>query len=111
MLPVIPKSFWQVELVSDNDFDITSSAAWRSKKYLKLSDDEILELAVKKLNDKERVYFSREIDYRNLHEEVKKAKLAATKKRMFSSKPKWKIIVPIVIGIIFFLRKMWRTMG
>ncbi len=93
--------------MSEEEVDISSGAAWRSKKYMLLSDEEILELAAKKLGDKDLLYLGRELDFRNLNESAKKAKRAAVKKEMWS-KPWWKY-APLLIGLIFFIRRMFNS--
>jgi len=78
---------------------------WRSKKYARLSDDEILELAVKKLNDKERLYLSRELDLRNLNDAAAKAKKDKIKRDM-RSKPWWKYL-PILFALGFLVKRLF----
>ena len=79
-------------------------AEWRSKKYLKLSDEEIIELSLKQLNDKDRLYLKKELDYRNLGEKAEKAKLDATKKVM-RAKQWWKYL-PLLFALFFLIKRM-----
>ena len=84
--------------------DIIASQ-WRSKKYQKLSDEEILELSLKKLPDKDRYYLIQELEYRCLSDKVKSTKVAHTKKEM-RSKPWWKL-VPLLFALAFVLKRMY----
>ena len=90
--------------MSDITPEPVKDAEWRSKKYLKLSDEEIIELSLKKLNDKDRLYLQKEIDYRNLGERAQKAKLDETKKVM-RSKAWWKYI-PMLFALFFLIKRM-----
>lgn len=84
-------------------------ANWRSKKYIALSDEEILALATGKLSQRDRVFLLKEIDVRGLEDRLRDAKKEKTRKSMFS-KPLWKIIVPIIIGLFFLSRRMFSSM-
>ena len=62
----------------------SGTSPWRSRKYAALSDDEILELSVKKgLNRRDKLFLMEEIDQRGLHTAVEDTKYQAAKKRMF----------------------------
>ncbi|MFA5631964.1 MAG: hypothetical protein WC997_10655 [Porticoccaceae bacterium] len=90
--------------MSDTPQEPVKDAEWRSKKYLKLSDEEIIELSLKQLNDKDRLYLKKELDYRNLGERAERAKLDAVKKVM-RSKQWWKYI-PLLFALFFLIKRM-----
>jgi hypothetical protein len=79
-------------------------AQWRSKKYIKLTDDEVLELSLKKLADKDLYFLIQELEYRNLSKTAAQAKTRATKKEM-RSKSWWKYI-PILFALSFLVKRM-----
>lgn len=80
---------------------------WRSKKYVRLSDEEILELYLKKLPDKDRYYLMQEIDYRGLNQEALDHKTSKTKAEM-KSKSWWKYL-PLLFALVFVLKRMFGT--
>lgn len=82
-------------------------AQWRSKKYIKLTDDEVLELSLKKLPDKDRYFLIQELEYRNLSKTAAEAKSRATKKEM-RSKSWWKYI-PILFALSFLVKRIFES--
>ena len=80
---------------------------WRSRKYIKLSDEEILELSLKKMPDKDRYYLVQELEYRGLREAATKAKTQATKKEM-KAKSWWKYI-PLLFALTFLIKRMFES--
>lgn len=78
---------------------------WRSRKYIKLSDEEIIELSLKKMPDKDRYYVVQELEYRGLREAAAKAKKNATKKEM-RSKAWWKHI-PLLFALTFLIKALF----
>lgn len=80
---------------------------WRSKKYIKLTNDEILELSLRKMPDKDRYYVVQELEYRGLREASAKAKNNATKKEM-KAKSWWKYI-PILFALTFLVKRMFES--
>ena len=82
---------------------------WRSKKYIKLSDEEILELSLKKMPDKDRYYLVQELEYRNLREAADRSRTSATKKEM-KAKSWWKYI-PILFALTFLIKRMFESFG
>lgn len=93
--------------MTDQTEQTTPDMPWRSKKYIKLSDDEILELSLKKLPDKDRYYVVQELEYRGLREAAAKAKSNAVKKEM-RSKAWWKYI-PILFALTFLIKRMFES--
>lgn len=91
-------------MTEDTREDNTDDTPWRSKKYMKMSDEEIVELSFKPLPDKDRYFVIQELEYRNLAEEAKKVKLAGTKKEM-RSKPWWKYI-PLLFALFFLIKQL-----
>lgn len=75
----------------------------RSKKYEKFCDEDIIEIAQQKLNDKDRYYLLQEIQFRNLEERVKTAKGKAIRKQMSR---KWYLRIIFMAFTISFLIKM-----
>ena len=82
-----------------------SGTPWRSRKYMRLSDEEILDLSLKKLADKDRYYLLQELEYRNLRETAKSHKLHKTKKEM-RSKSWWKYL-PLLFALAFVLKRLF----
>src|SRR5690606_16711696 len=80
---------------------------WRSRKYIKLSDEEIIELSLKKMPDKDRYYVVQELEYRGLREAAAQAKNNATKKEM-RSKAWWKYI-PILFALAFLIKRLFES--
>jgi hypothetical protein len=93
--------------MTDHEPDFSDSSQWRSRKYIKLSDEEILELYLKQLPEKDKYYLLKELDYRNLSESAKEKKLAATKKVM-KSKQWWKYL-PLLFALMFLVKRMFGT--
>jgi len=90
--------------MSDNTLEPVKDAEWRSKKYIKLSDDEVIELSLKKLAEKDRLYLQQEISSRNLGVKATQAKIAATKKEM-RSKAWWKYL-PLLFALGFLIKRL-----
>jgi len=90
--------------MTDHEPDFSDSSQWRSRKYIKLSDEEILELYLKQLPEKDKYYLLKELDYRNLGEVAKAKKVTATKKVMRSKK--WWAYLPLLFALLFLVKRM-----
>jgi hypothetical protein len=91
------------EQPSNNSSD-DESLNWRSKKYSKLIDDDIIELSKKPLAEKDRYYVLKELDWRGLTEAAKQSKLDDTKQQM-RNKQWWKYI-PLLFALIFLIKNL-----
>lgn len=83
--------------------DTPQESQWRSKKYIRLSDEEILELSKKALPEKDNYYLLKELDYRNLVDKAREVKLAEVKEVM-RSKQWWKYI-PLIFALMFLVKQ------
>lgn len=92
------------DFMIDDTEQSTPDSPWRSKKYIKLTDAEILELSLRKLPDKDRYYVVQELEYRDLREAAAKANSNATKKEM-RSKAWWKYI-PLLFALTFLIKSI-----
>jgi hypothetical protein len=97
---LLPDSFKTVEDDADN-----VSASHRSRKYIALSDEEIIQYALKKgLDQQDQAYLSREVDYRGLGDELKKKKNEQT--RALYQKPIWQILGLTLLAAYALSRQM-----
>lgn len=88
-----------------NDYNTTTDLEpWRSKKFAQLTDSELIELSLTKLNPKDMSYLRLEIDTRGLTKQAHDASLAKIKKKMFSKS--WWRWIPLVVGILFLTRRI-----
>ena len=94
-------------LMNKDDEHIFQQEEWRSKKYLKLTDEEVLELSLKQLPDKDRYYLLQELEYRKLNEQALLKKRQTTKKEM-RSKAWWKYL-PILFALVFLIKRMFTS--
>lgn len=95
------------DFMIDDTEQSAPDSPWRSKKYIKLTDAEILELSLSKMPDKDRYYVVQELEYRGLREAAAKAKNNATKKEM-KAKAWWKYI-PILFALTFLIKRMFES--
>jgi hypothetical protein len=89
----------------NSNSDFLEQQPWRSKKYARLSDDEIIDLSFKKLPDRDRAFLLKEIDHRNLNQRALSEKKSQTKNEM-KSKAWWKYL-PLVFALVFVLKRMF----
>lgn len=78
---------------------------WRSKKYAQLSNDELIELSLKKLGDRDKAFLLKEIDHRKLAGHANQVRRSQTKKEM-KSKAWWKYL-PLLFALVFVLKRMF----
>lgn len=78
---------------------------WRSRKYSRMSDHELIELSIKKLSDRDKGYLLKELDHRNLNHLAFEERRSQTKKEM-RSKAWWKYL-PLLFALIFILKRMF----
>ena len=77
---------------------------FRSKRYASLSDEDIVELSLTKLSDRDKIFLLNEIDHRGLADEAKRARHASIKEKASSSS--WLKWVFILIGIVILIQRL-----
>lgn len=78
---------------------------WRSRKYSILSDEELIELSLRTLPDRDRAFLLKELDYRGLDSKAQAERRNQTKKEM-RSKSWWKYL-PLLFALVFVLKRMF----
>jgi hypothetical protein len=90
---------------NDHAKTIDELEPWRSRKYAPLSDEELIELSLKKLPDRDRAFLLKELDYRGLDQKAQSERRNRTKKEM-RSKSWWKYL-PLLFALTFVLKRMF----
>jgi len=84
---------------------MTEIEPWRSKKYARLSDEELIAASLKKLPDRDRAFLLKELDYRGLDSKAQAERRNQTKNEM-RSKSWWKYL-PLLFALVFVLKRMF----
>ncbi len=84
--------------------DTTPASQWRSRKYLRFSDEQIVELALNPLPDNDRYYLEQEIHYRHLDGAVAAARNDAA--RAARRAKAWWRYLPMLFGLGFLVKQL-----
>ncbi|GIX31412.1 MAG: hypothetical protein KatS3mg124_1884 [Porticoccaceae bacterium] len=89
---------------SDPEIESLLEARTRSRRYRSLSDDALIELALRRLPDRDRYYLNQELELRGLAERARVARREATRREM-RARPWWKYI-PMLFALAFLAKQL-----